>query len=74
MKCNAKTKSVEHKKNMSKTGGGNYEVYVSTPIDEIIIEIIGDVPIFGQPHTAEPIINFDGYEINTDSDNSHISQ
>jgi len=74
MKCNAKTKSVEHKKSIGKTGGGSYEEYVSTPIDEKIVEIIGDVPIFGQPHTAEPIIKFEDHEICIDSSNRHMLQ
>jgi hypothetical protein len=74
MKCNAKTKSVEYKKSIGKTGGGSYEGYVSTPIDEKIVEIIGDVPIFGQPHTAEPIIKFEDHEICINSSNFHILQ
>jgi hypothetical protein len=48
--------------------------YVSTPIDEKIVEIIGDVPIFGQPHIAEPVIKFEDHEICIDSSNFHILQ
>jgi len=75
MKCNAKTKRVGLKKSISKTVGGSYEQENTlTPIEEKITEIIGEVPIFGQPHTIESTINFDGYEFLVDSENSSILQ
>lgn len=75
MKCNAKTKSVGLKKSISKTGGGGYEQENTlAPIEEKIAVIIGEVPIFGQPHTVEPTVHFDNYEFLVDSANNSILQ
>lgn len=72
MKCKAKTKSVEYKKDIGKTSGGSYDQYTLEPIDDKIVKIIGDVPIFGQPNTFEPSVNFEGYEIVMGSTDSYI--
>lgn len=74
MKCNAKTKSVVLKKSIAKTGGGSNEKDVLAPIEEKIAEIIGEVPIFGQPNTAEPTFTFENYEFFVDPQNSSILQ
>lgn len=68
MKCNAKSKSALVKKSFGKTGGGESEYADGLEsIDEDIVEIIGQVPISGQPHTAEPLISFEGYTMNMTS-------
>lgn len=66
MKWNAKVKSVDLKKSLRKTGGGNgkqNELDCLAPLDEKIVGSIGDVPIFNPPCTTEPTINFEGYQI-----------
>ncbi|CAI6375264.1 unnamed protein product [Macrosiphum euphorbiae] len=69
MKCNAKTKSVDLKKNLRKTGGGSGKTdeLELAPLEEKIATLIGDVPIFGHPNTVEPSITFEGYEIVMDT-------
>jgi len=45
-----------------KTGGGEAnDQFDLEPLDNKISSIIGDVSIFGQPQTAEPIVKFEGY-------------
>lgn len=62
MKSNTKTKNVQLRKSQLKTGGGEAsELFDLEPLDNKISSIIGDVSIFGQSQTAEPIVNFEGY-------------
>jgi len=73
MKCNAKTRCIELKKSTRKTGGGSYELENElAPLDEKIVGIIGDVPIYGQPNTLEPNVSFEGYEIIVDSSTNSL--
>ncbi|XP_025198804.1 uncharacterized protein LOC112599981 [Melanaphis sacchari] len=62
MKSNTKTKNVQLKKSQMKTGGGETNnLFSLEPLDKKISSIIGDVSIFGQSQTAEPTVNFEGY-------------
>ncbi|XP_022161569.1 uncharacterized protein LOC111027486 [Myzus persicae] len=64
MKCNAKTKSVQVKKSFKTTGGGENEFPDGLDtLEEDIVHLIGQVPINGQPHTEEPLIVFEGYNM-----------
>lgn len=45
-----------------KTGGGEAsDLFDLEPLDNKISSIIGNVSIFGQSQTTEPIVNFEGY-------------
>lgn len=58
MKSEAKKKSTQIKVNNNKTGGGKREVGEPSYIEELVLGMIGDVPVSGDPHTNESACSF----------------
>lgn len=58
MKCEIKKKSTQINKNDRQTGGGKRTVSELNSIEEVVIRMLGDVPISGDPNTNESAVSF----------------